>query len=405
MSIEDLSKLRIDRTKYRIQRNKRKKHFLLLIILAVSAGLGILYGTGILKSAVKVEIIKVTTIYPAQTFTLLNASGYVVAQRKSAVSSKITSWLASLLVEEGSVVKKGEIIATLENKDVMAALEKAKANGEVARFELEQAEAELTEAVLAFNRIKELLKDEVASQSEYDTSEARHKSALAAVAAKRAALQASRSALNEAEVNLEYTNLRAPFDAVVLTKNADIGDIVTPVGAAANARASVVTIADMDSLQVEVDVSESNIEQVKTDQPCDIQLDAFPDKRFRGRVHMIVPTADRSKASVLVKVAFLDKDSSIIPEMSAKVAFLKRTVTEKEQIPIKAVAASAIVKYNEHDSVYVLVGNRVKEKRIETGRRLDNMVEIISGLEAGDRIVMSPPDKIKDGKKVKIIEE
>jgi RND family efflux transporter MFP subunit len=199
--------------------------------------------------------------------------------------------------------------------------------------------------------------------------------------------------------------LRASFDAVVLTKNADVGDIVTPVGAAANARASVVTIADMDSLQVEVDVSESNIEQVKTDQPCEIQLDALPDKRFRGKVHMIVPTADRSKASVLVKVAFLDKDSSVLPEMSAKVAFLKREVTEKEQIPIKAVPVSALVKSKGHDSVYVLVGNRVKEKRIDTGRRLDNMVEIISGLETGDRIVLSPQDKIKDGKKVKIIED
>ena len=163
MSVDDLSRLRIDRTKYRTQRNKQKKYFLLLIVLAVSAGLGILYGTGILQPAVKVEIANVTTIYPSQTFTLLNASGYVVAQRKSAVSSKITSWLDTLLVEEGSIVKKGEIIATLENKDVTAALEKAKANIEVARFELEQTEAELNEAVLAFNRIKELLADEVAS--------------------------------------------------------------------------------------------------------------------------------------------------------------------------------------------------------------------------------------------------
>ncbi len=405
MSTDDLSRLRIDRTKYRTQRNKWKKHFLLLIVLAAPAGLGILYGTGILKPAVRVEIAKVTTIYPSQTFTLLNASGYVVAQRRSAVSSKITSWLDSLLVEEGSIVKKGEIIATLENKDVTAALEKAKANREVASFELEQAEAELTEAVLAFNRIKELLEDEVASPSEYDISEARHKSAIAAVAAKKAALQASRSAQNEAEVNLEYTNLQAPFDAVVLTKNADVGDIVTPVGAAVNARASVVTIADMDSLQVEVDVSESNIELVKTDQPCEIQLDAFPDKRFRGKVHMIVPTADRSKASVLVKISFLDKDSSVLPEMSAKAAFLKREVTENEQIPIKTVPVSAIVKYKGHDSVYVLAGNSVKKKNIETGRKLDNMVEIISGLATGDSIVLSPTDKIKDGKKVKIIED
>jgi len=287
----------------------------------------------------------------------------------------------------------------------MAALEKAKANIEVARFELELVEAELTEAELAFNRIKELLEDEVTSESEYDAAQARHKSAIAAVAARNAALQSSRSALKEAEVNLEYTYLRAPFDAVVLTKNADIGDIVTPVGAAANARASVVTIADMDSLQVEVDVSESSIEQVKTDQPCEIQLDALPDRRFRGKVHMIVPTADRSKASVLVKISFLDKDSSVLPEMSAKAAFLKREVTENEQIPIKALPVSAIVRYKGHDSVYVLAGNRVKKKNIDTGRRLDSMVEIISGLATGDSIVLSPTDKIKDGKKVKIIED
>ncbi|ODS33171.1 MAG: AcrA/AcrE family multidrug efflux protein [Candidatus Scalindua rubra] len=405
MDVDDLSRLRIERTKYQTQRNKRKRYFSLIMVLAIFAVGGILYGTGILKPATKVEIVNVTTIYPSQTFTLLNASGYVVAQRKSAVSSKITSWLVSLFVEEGSIVKKGEIIATLENKDVLAALDKAKANIEVARFELEHAEAELTEAALAFNRTKELLESEFAAPSEFDAAEARYKSAIAAVAAKKAALQAAEAALKEAEVNLEYTYIRAPFDAVVLTKTADVGDIVTPVGAAANVRASVVTIADMDSLQVEADVSESNIKQVKTGQPCEIQLDALPNERFRGEVHMIVPTADRSKASVLVKVAFIDKDSSILPEMSAKVAFLKREVTKKEQKPVKAVPISAIAKYKGRDVVYVVTSNRAVEKKIEVGRRLDNMVEILSGLEIGDKVVLSPQGKIKDGKRVKIIEE
>ncbi len=405
MSIDDLSKLRIDRTEYHTQSIKRKRYFLLLVILAVSASGGILYGTGILKPAIKVEITNVTTIYPSQAFTLMNASGYVVAQRKSAVSSKITSWLVSLLVEEGSIVKEGEIIATLENKDVKASIDKAKANIEVASFELEHAKAELTEAELAFNRIKELLEDKVTSLSEYDVADARRKSAVAAVSAKNAALKASKSALTEAEVNLEYTFLRAPFDAVVLTKSADIGDIVTPVGAATNARASVVTIADMDSLQVEADVSESNIGQVKVGQPCEIHLDALPDKRFRGKVHIIVPTADRSKASVLVKVAFLDIDPSILPEMSAKVAFLKREVSEKDQKPVKAIPVSSTVKYKGQDAVYIVVGNRVAKKNIETGRRLDSMIEILSGLDAGDRVVLSPLDQIKGGNKVKIIEE
>lgn len=405
MDVDDLSRLRIDRTKIQAQRNKRQRFLLLFIVLGVSAFGGILYGTGILKPARKVKVANVTLIYPSQTFTLLNASGYVVAQRKSAVSSKITSWLVSVFVEEGNIVKKGDIIATLENKDFLAALDKAKANIEVARFELKHSEAELTEATLAFNRTKELLQDKVASQSEFDVAEARLKSAIAAVAAKKAALQAAEAALKEAEVNLEYTYIRAPFDAVVLTKNADVGDMVTPVGAAANVSASVVTIADMDSLQVETDVAESNIEQIKVGQPCEIQLDALPNERFRGKVHMIVPTADRSKASVLVKVAFMEKDPRIIPEMSAKVAFLEREVTVDEQKPVKVVPVSALAKYKGQDVVYVVVDSCAMKKKIETGRRFESMVEILSGIESGDRVVISPQNKIRDGIKVKIIEE
>jgi RND family efflux transporter MFP subunit len=405
MDIDDLSRLRIERTKSQPQRNRRQRYFPLFIVLTVFAFGGILYGTGILRPAAKVKVANVEKVYPSQTFTLMNASGYVVAQRKSAVSSKVTSWLVSLFVEEGSIVKKGDIIATLENRDFLAVLDKAKANIEVASFELKHSEAELTEAALAFDRIEELLEDKVASPSEFDVAEARHKSAIAAVAARKAGLQAAEAALKEAEVNIEYTNIRAPFDAVVLTKNADVGDIVTPVGAAANVSASVVTIADMDSLQVETDVSESNIERVKVGQHCEIQLDALPDERFRGEVHMIVPTADRSKASVLVKVAFIEKDSRVLPEMSAKVAFLKREVAKKEQKPVKAVPISAITKYKGRDVVYVVVRNRTMEKKIEIGRRLDNMAEILSGIEIGDKVVLSPQGIIKDGKRVKIIEE
>ncbi|MHC4455122.1 MAG: efflux RND transporter periplasmic adaptor subunit [Planctomycetota bacterium] len=157
--------------------------------------------------------------------------------------------------------------------------------------------------------------------------------------------------------------------------------------------------------RLEADVSESNIGQVKAGQPCEIHLDALPDKRFRGKVHIIVPTADRSKASVMVKVAFLDKDPSILPEMSAKVAFLKREVSEKEQKPVKAIPVSSTVKHKGQYAVYVVAGNRVAKKDIETGRSLDSMIEILSGLDAGDRVILSPLDQIKVGEKVKIIEE
>ena len=158
---------------------------------------------------------------------------------------------------------------------------------------------------------------------------------------------------------MRYTFIRAPFDAVVLTKNADVGDIVAPLGAAATARAAVVTIADMDSLLVEADVSESNLQKVKIGRPCEIQLDALPENRFRGTVHMIVPTADRSKASVMVKVKFLDKDDRILPEMSAKVAFLERSVTLEEQKPKTALNSNAIMMHNNTRSVFLVNENRV----------------------------------------------
>ncbi len=146
-------------------------------------------------------------------------------------------------------------------------------------------------------------------------------------------IRANEAALAAANIQMEYTLIRAPFDAVVLTKNADIGDIVTPLAAVAEAKSAVVTIADMDSLQVEADVAESNVGQVRAGQPCEIQLDALPERRLRGEVHVVVPTGDRTKATVMVKVKFIDQDPRILPEMSAKVSFLSKPLADVEQKP------------------------------------------------------------------------
>ena len=401
----DLSKLRIDKVRISQRQGKKKRYSLLLVALLLIFLLVILYFKGVLKPALEVQVVTVQRIYPAQTFTLLNASGYVVAQRKAAVASKITGRLVFLGVEEGSQVKKGEVIARLENDDVKATLERAMADVKVAGFNIEQSQAELDDALLDYNRKKELVGKEIIPLSQFDASEARYKKAKAAVSAYKAALRASEAALKEAEVSLEYTVIRAPFDAVVLTKDADIGDIVTPIGAAADAKSAVVTIADMDSLKVEVDVSESNIEQVKVGQPCEIQLDAFPDDRFRGVVHMIVPTADRSKASILVKAAFLDKDPRILPEMSAKVAFLSRQVTPEEKNPFKALPSNAVVNRDGETVVFVVRNNRALKTPVHLGKHLDTMVEILNGVEVGDQVATAPLDKIKSGVKVRVAQE
>ena len=405
MATEDLSKLKIDKslkTSQPILRT-RIKYFVIAFVLIAIAGL--LYITGIITPAVSVEVVSVSQIYPSQTFTLLNASGYVVAQRKAAVASKITGRLVSLSVSEGSRVKKGQVIARLENEDADASREQAAANLNAARANVEQARAEVKEASLTFERNKRLITNGSISQVEYENSETRNKKAKAAVDGAEATLKANSAALRGATVAQEYALIRAPFDAVVLTKNADIGDIITPLGAAANAKAAVVTIADMSYLEVEADVSESNLSLIKSGQPCLIQLDAFPDSRFNGVVKTIVPTADRSKASIMVKVGFIDIDTRILPEMSAKVAFLSRSVKSEEMKPRTALNRNAVINRNDKNVSFVVKGDEVAETMVTVGEQFGDMIEILSGLKAGDRVVLKPLEKLKTGTKIKLTEK
>jgi RND family efflux transporter MFP subunit len=404
MEKEDLSKLKIDKSKVVFRPRKRRKFIYLALIVVFLPILGWLYANGTFTPSAQVQVATVTQIYPSQAFTMLNASGYVVPQRKSALASKVTGRLIWLGVEEGSHVRKDQVVARLENLDVSASKDQATANVNVARFNLGQAQAELRDATLSFNRNKELLSRGVIAQQTYDSAFARYEKAVAAVATAEAAVKASTAALEGAEVLLEYTLIRAPFDAVVLTKDADVGDIVTPLGAAANAKAAVVTIADMSSLEVEADVSESNLSKIRIGQPCEIQLDALPDLRFRGEIHMIVPTADRSKATVMVKVRFLDKDSRILPEISAKVAFLSRPATAEEKRPRIAVNQAALVNRKERKVVFLAKGDKVAEAPVSLGIPIGDMIEVLEGVKVGDQIVLNPSDRLKNGSKI-LVEE
>ncbi|HTG00141.1 MAG TPA: efflux RND transporter periplasmic adaptor subunit [Nitrospirota bacterium] len=403
MTNEDLAKLKIDKTDtvYRGRRGGKRGLLIAVAAAVVIIGFGL---NALLNPTVEVNIVTVSLVYPSQTFTLLNASGYVVAQRKAAVSSKATGRLEWLGVEEGSRVKQGEVIARLEDRDVAATREQAAANRETAKFTLAQARAELDDAKQNFARSKDLLAKGFIAQTDYDTAELRYKRALAGVSAAEASVNASEASLRAAEVAVEYTRIRAPFEAVVLTKDADVGDIVTPFGAAVNSKAAVVTIADMSSLQVEADVSESNLSKVKMGGPCEIQLDALPDQRFLGIVHMIVPTADRSKASVMVKVRFLDKNPRILPEMSAKVAFLEHAVSPAEEKPVLALHPAALLSRDGNQYVFLVTSSRVQEAPVRVGEKLGDLVVVLDGIKAGDKIVMNPPKNLKKGSKIAIKE-
>ncbi len=388
----DLSSLKIDRSNRQKVTGSRKN--LIIIITSVTvliiAFLGYSFLTTLFNSAIEVKLVTATLQTPGQSNAIFTASGYVVAQRKAAVASKGTGRLIYLGVVEGDKVKKNQIIARLENSDVNAQLAEAKAN-------LELQKANLKDVTNTFERQKALFKTGSATQAELDAADANYKRVLASIDIAKAQVQSG-------EVALENTIIRAPFDGTVLTKNADVGEIVAPLAAGANSRAAVVTIADMSSLQVEADVSESNIEKISPNQEGQIILDAYPTHSYPGFVAKIVPTADRTKATVMVKVGFKNYDSRVLPEMSAKVMFLSKgsKQTTESQQPVLVVPNTSLVNRNGKQSVFLVKNNKAVEIPITTGQQFDSYIEIKSGLTNGEQVIDNVTDKIKNGEQVTI---
>jgi HlyD family secretion protein len=400
MSEPDLSKLRIDRSgaspASRAPRRRRCALWLTAAVLIAAAAFIAMRW----NAAVTVETASVSIAYPSQAYTLLNATGYVVAQRKAAVASKATGRLEWLGVREGNRVKEGEVLARLESKDVVAQMDQAAANVRLAQANLEQAQAEFMEAGRAFERSRELLEKKFVSAAAHDTAVARYERARAAVNGQKAAIGVAQANHRASRVAVEQTLIRAPFDGVVLTKNANVGDVITPFSSATGSQAAVVTMADMTTLEVEADVSESSVGKVKLDQPCEIQLDALPDVRLRGVVSRMVPTVDRSKATVTVKVRFADKDPRVLPEMSAKVAFLEKELPPELRTARTVVPRSAIVERGDKRVVYVIREDRAVETPVEPGDAIGESIEIKKGVKAGEKIVAAPPAGLRDGSKI-----
>jgi HlyD family secretion protein len=401
MPESDLSKLRIERSSPAAAAGapRRRRRRLLWAALALAAVIAIVV-VGRFNSSVPVETASVVSAYPSQAYTLLNATGYVVAQRKAAVASKATGRLEWLGVREGSLVKEGEVVARLENKDVTAQMEQAAANVSLARANLEQGQAELLEAERAFNRSRDLLEKKFVSPAAHDTAVARHEKAKAVISGQKASIAVAQANHRAAQVAVEQTLIRAPFEGVVLTKNANVGDVITPFSSATGSQAAVVTMADMSTLEVEADVSESNLSKVRLEQPCEIQLDALPDMRFRGVLHRLVPTVDRSKATVTAKIRFIDADPRILPEMSAKVSFLSQEMPPDQRKPRIALPPAAVVRRNEKDVVYVVTDGKAAGVEVQLGAKTGDLVEVLKGVKPGEKVVLKPSGHVRDGARV-----
>jgi len=390
----DLALLRIDRSSQGVTGRSRKsrglrKFTLWAVVVAVLAGV-FFFLKDFLDPPIEVQLTTATLTSPAQANAVLTASGYVVARRKAAVASKGTGTLIFLGVEEGDAVKKGQVIARLDDSDVTAALQRAREN-------LRVVEADLNDAKQSLGRQKILLERDMVARSEYDIAEARYKRVVAGI-------DAAKFAVKEAQVAVDNTRIVAPFDGTVLKKNADIGEIVAPLAGAASSKAAVVTIADMSSLEIEADVSEANITRVVPEQGCEIRLDAYPDRRYPGYVTKIVPTADRAKATVLVKIKFKDYDNRVLPEMGAKITFLAPGSDQSavQAKPLLAVPAAAVSNRNGRPVVFQVKDDRAAEIPVVLGERIGNLVEIKEGLKEGDKVIGKIDENLRAGSKVSI---
>src|SRR6516164_3781583 len=396
----DIARLRIDRSLAPVRASRRRR-WLWLGAIATIAVAGAAW-FALQPRAISVQTTAVVTSYPSQQFAVLNATGYVVAQRKAAISSKATGRLEWLGVTEGSRVKAGEVIARLDNRDVVAQAQSAEANVVATRAALSQAQAEEWEAAAQLKRNQDLLDKGFVSQSVVDTAKARADRAVAGVANAKAAIGVAEANARNAEVAVDYTQIRAPFDGVILSKSANVGDMVTPFSSAADSKGAVVNMADMSTLEVEADVSESSLSKISVGQPSEIVLDALPDVRFRGHISRMVPTVDRAKATVMTKVRFDAIDPRVLPEMSAKVSFLSQEITPEQQKPLLAVNPDALAKRDGGTVVFVVKNDVATAVAVTPGIKIGDVVSIQGDLKSGDKVVVKPPESLVSGARVRL---
>ncbi len=385
----DLSALRIDRSPPPPSAGRGRLPLVLglLVLVAIVAALAWLR---LAPRATAVEVgLAEATGGGSASGEGISANGYVVARTKASVSAKILGRLSFIGVTEGSVVKTGEVIARIEDNDYQAAAGAARAN--IAQFE-----AQIAQARRDLARTKALREQNLVSDAELENAQTRLEVLVAQLGSARAQARV-------AEANLENTLVRAPFAGTVLRKDAEVGEIVAPSSAGGGlTRTAIVTMADLKTLEVEVDVNEAYIAQVHGGQSARITLDAYPDTSFSGRVRQVVPTADRQKATVLVKVSILDRDPRILPEMGAKVVFDSHGAASAAAPRRVLAPANAVVRSGSGAFVWIVDGDHVRRINVDVGGTRGERVEIRQGLAGGESLVLAPPATLREGGKVSV---
>jgi len=398
---KDLAALRIEREPERTGFARWIVWTGLLILLAALGLAGWRWVTR--ERPVEVQVATVSVRAAGTQAAVLNASGYVTARRRATVSSKITGKVVEVDVEEGKNVVQGQVLARLDDSTPQAALALAEAQAEAARRGLRENEVRLDQARLAERRAAQLLQDRIVSQSQLDQAKADADSIDAHIAALKEQIRVAERQIEVQQTDLTNYVIRAPFSGVAISKDAQPGEMVSPVSAGGGfTRTGICTIVDMHSLEIEVDVNESYISRVKPGQDVDAVLDAYPDWHIPAHVITLVPTADRQKATVLVRLGFKQLDPRILPDMAIKVTFLREAgdTTAAAAQPTALVPRPAIKTLGADNFAFVVRGDVVERRAVRLGGTDGDRVEVLAGLQSGDRVVLSPPPTLADGSKV-----
>ncbi|GAA0251579.1 efflux RND transporter periplasmic adaptor subunit [Rhodanobacter caeni] len=396
----------------RIDRNQREAHdsgpgrwpwiaggvLVLLAVLGAGAWLWLSHRPLPVKTA--------TAVAPAaagESGAVLQATGYVTARRQATVSAQITGTLTAVLIEEGDRVTEGQVLARLDDSGYKATLAAVKAQADAAHALVRQYQSQLDQAQHDAKRQQQLVARGLVSRQSAEQAQTQVDALRAQLAAQRQQAHAADAQAVVAKVNFDYTVVRAPFSGVVTTKDAQVGEIISPLSAGGGfTRTGVGTIVDMDSLEIDVDVNEAYIGRVKPGMPAEAVLDAYPDWKIPAHVVAIVPTADRGKATIKVRVALEQKDARVVPDMGARVSFLEEKAKTGAAPPQGVlVPATAIVQRDGHSVVFVLDGDRVHQRTVMPAAQTYGDLRLLpAAVSAGESVVVSPPPALKDGSDV-----
>ena len=409
-SSELLKELRLERSKGPAPPPpSRRGRWIVLGLVAVAAVAVVAWLVSGRDRAVEVGTAPVVAISGAgnASASVLDASGYVVARRMATVSAQITGRVKEVMIEEGTRVEAGQVMATLDPIDADAQRRLYASQAEAARSQIDSIGAQLREAEANAERLGPLVRQQLVSQAQYDQAVAQRDALRAQLAVTRRNAQVAGEQLRISEVNLDHTVVRAPFSGVVIAKAAQPGEIVSPLSAGGGfTRTGIGTIVDMDSLEVEVEVGEAFIGRVKPGMPTETVLNAYQDWKIPGKVIAIIPAADRGKATVKVRVGIDAKDARIVPDMGARVSFLEEA--KPVQVDVKPgvlVPAAAIVERDGKDVAFAIDGEAVQQRTLKLGRTLGDDREVLEGLSGGDAVVLDPPERLADGSRVRIARE